>query len=76
MSLGALEKYQVPDKSEWNTGNWQCEAGNFSCHWTSIECKSENADTKTNLWECYNGSISSLNLSPKITHLCFNVLLT
>lgn len=34
------------------------------------------ANMKTNLWECYYGSISSLSISPKITHLCFNVLST
>lgn len=29
------------------------------------------ANMKTNLWECYYGSIYSLSISPKITHLCF-----
>lgn len=33
------------------------------------------ANMKTNLWECYYGSIYSLSISPKITHLCFIVLL-
>lgn len=35
----------MPDKSRWNTENWQHGAGNFSLHIGSTECKSEDADT-------------------------------